>query len=203
MLDVRFSSAVKAMLLLGHAEEKGSPILSSTQVARRLNTNPSMVRKHTPEPRRSGLDRGSRILDWWGWQGAPKGQYPECLVGWVTRLGRQQYEPLLVPIWGFPGIAVQCESTDDRMLDAVAGSGDVMSATRSIDVGIPDREFADEGLELGIIGILSGFHAQAGSDRKGQPVPPAPLGRRQWLLCRPLGEQPGSPCSTFAGPASS
>ncbi len=45
MLDVRFSSALKAMLLLGHAEEEGSPVLSSTQLARSLNTNPSLVRK--------------------------------------------------------------------------------------------------------------------------------------------------------------
>ena len=45
MLDVRFSSALKAMLLLGHAEEQGSPILSSTQLARSLDTNPSLVRK--------------------------------------------------------------------------------------------------------------------------------------------------------------
>src|SRR5882757_6610942 len=45
MLDVRFSSALKAMLLLGHAEEQGSPILSSTQLARSLSTNPSLVRK--------------------------------------------------------------------------------------------------------------------------------------------------------------
>jgi Rrf2 family transcriptional repressor of oqxAB len=45
MLDVRFSSALKVMLLLGHAEEQGSPILSSTQLARSLNTNPSLVRK--------------------------------------------------------------------------------------------------------------------------------------------------------------
>jgi Rrf2 family transcriptional repressor of oqxAB len=33
------------MLLLGHAEEQGSPVLSSTQVARSLDTNPSLVRK--------------------------------------------------------------------------------------------------------------------------------------------------------------
>jgi len=45
MLDVRFSSALKAMLLLGHAEEEGSPILSSTQLARSLDMNPSLVRK--------------------------------------------------------------------------------------------------------------------------------------------------------------
>ncbi|MFJ2675728.1 RrF2 family transcriptional regulator [Streptomyces sp. NPDC087525] len=45
MLDVRFSSALKAMLLLGHAEEEGSPVLSSTQLARSLDTNPSLVRK--------------------------------------------------------------------------------------------------------------------------------------------------------------
>jgi Rrf2 family transcriptional regulator, repressor of oqxAB len=44
MLDVRFSSALKAMLLLGHAEEEGSPVLNSTQLARSLNTNPSLVR---------------------------------------------------------------------------------------------------------------------------------------------------------------
>jgi Rrf2 family transcriptional regulator, repressor of oqxAB len=45
MLDVRFSSALKAMLLLGHAEEEGTPVLSSTQLARSLDTNPSLVRK--------------------------------------------------------------------------------------------------------------------------------------------------------------
>jgi len=45
MLDVRFSSALKAMLLLGQAEEQGSPVLSSTQLARSLDTNPSLVRK--------------------------------------------------------------------------------------------------------------------------------------------------------------
>ena len=45
MFDVRFSSALKAMLLLGHADEQGSPILTSTQLARSLNTNPSLVRK--------------------------------------------------------------------------------------------------------------------------------------------------------------
>lgn len=45
MLDVRFSSTLKAMLLLGHAEEEGSPILSSTQLARSLDMNPSLVRK--------------------------------------------------------------------------------------------------------------------------------------------------------------
>src|SRR5258707_10197787 len=45
MLDLRFSSALKAMLLLGHAEEQGSPVLSSSQLARRLNTNPTLVRK--------------------------------------------------------------------------------------------------------------------------------------------------------------
>jgi len=44
MLDVRFSSALKAMLLLGHAEEEDSPVLNSTQLARSLNTNPSLVR---------------------------------------------------------------------------------------------------------------------------------------------------------------
>jgi Rrf2 family transcriptional regulator, repressor of oqxAB len=45
MLDVRFSSALKVMLLLGHAEEEGSPVLTSTQLARSLNANPSLVRK--------------------------------------------------------------------------------------------------------------------------------------------------------------
>jgi Rrf2 family transcriptional repressor of oqxAB len=34
MLEVRFSNALKAMPLLGHAKEQGSPILSSTQLAR-------------------------------------------------------------------------------------------------------------------------------------------------------------------------
>jgi Rrf2 family transcriptional regulator, repressor of oqxAB len=45
MLDVRFSRSLKAMLLLGHAEEKGRPVLSSAQLARSLDANPSLVRK--------------------------------------------------------------------------------------------------------------------------------------------------------------
>jgi Rrf2 family transcriptional repressor of oqxAB len=45
MLDVRFSRSLKAMLLLGHAEEEGRPVLSSAQLARSLDTNPSLVRK--------------------------------------------------------------------------------------------------------------------------------------------------------------
>jgi Rrf2 family transcriptional repressor of oqxAB len=45
MLDVRFSRSLKVMLLLGHAEEEGSPVLSSAQLARSLDTNPSLVRK--------------------------------------------------------------------------------------------------------------------------------------------------------------
>jgi Rrf2 family transcriptional regulator, repressor of oqxAB len=45
MLDVRFSRSLKAMLLLGHAEEQSSPVLSSAQLARSLDTNPSLVRK--------------------------------------------------------------------------------------------------------------------------------------------------------------
>ena len=45
MLDVRFSRSLKVMLLLGHAKEEGSPVLSSAQLARSLDTNPSLVRK--------------------------------------------------------------------------------------------------------------------------------------------------------------
>jgi Rrf2 family transcriptional regulator, repressor of oqxAB len=45
MLDVRFSRSLKAMLLLSHAEEERSAVLSSAQLARSLDTNPSLVRK--------------------------------------------------------------------------------------------------------------------------------------------------------------
>jgi Rrf2 family transcriptional repressor of oqxAB len=45
VLDVRFSRSLKAMLLLGHAEEEGVPVLSSAQLARSLDANPSLVRK--------------------------------------------------------------------------------------------------------------------------------------------------------------
>jgi Rrf2 family transcriptional repressor of oqxAB len=55
MLDVRFSSTLKAMLLLGHADEQGSPVLSSTQLARSLKTNPSLVRKMMVPLVRDGL----------------------------------------------------------------------------------------------------------------------------------------------------
>jgi len=44
MLDLRFSSALKAMLLLA-MPRTGSPVLTSSQLARSLNTNPSLVRK--------------------------------------------------------------------------------------------------------------------------------------------------------------
>jgi Rrf2 family transcriptional repressor of oqxAB len=55
MLDLRFSSALKAMLLLGHAEGQGDPVLSSTQLARSLDTNPSLVRKLMVPLVRDGL----------------------------------------------------------------------------------------------------------------------------------------------------
>ncbi|GAB2734172.1 hypothetical protein GCM10027174_03670 [Salinifilum aidingensis] len=45
MLDIRFSSALMAMLILAVAEEEGSPTLSSAQLAERLGTNASLVRK--------------------------------------------------------------------------------------------------------------------------------------------------------------
>jgi Rrf2 family transcriptional repressor of oqxAB len=45
MLDVRFSRSLKLMLLLGHAEEEHSPVLTSARLARSLDTNPSLVRK--------------------------------------------------------------------------------------------------------------------------------------------------------------
>jgi Rrf2 family transcriptional repressor of oqxAB len=55
VLDVRFSRSLKAMLLLGHAEEEGSPVLSSAQLARSLDTNPSLVRKMMVPLVRNGL----------------------------------------------------------------------------------------------------------------------------------------------------
>lgn len=45
MLDTRFSSALKAMLLLAVAAEGEEPTLSSAQLAEGLSTNPSLVRK--------------------------------------------------------------------------------------------------------------------------------------------------------------
>ncbi|MEU6646880.1 Rrf2 family transcriptional regulator [Saccharomonospora sp. NPDC046836] len=55
MLDIRFSSALKALLLLAVAAEDGSPILSSAQLAEGLNTNPSLVRKLLVPLVRAGL----------------------------------------------------------------------------------------------------------------------------------------------------
>lgn len=45
MLDIRFSRALQVMLLLALAAEDGSTALSSAQLARSLNANPSLVRK--------------------------------------------------------------------------------------------------------------------------------------------------------------
>lgn len=45
MLDIRFSRALHMMLCLAVAAEKGSVPLSSAELARGLNTNPSLVRK--------------------------------------------------------------------------------------------------------------------------------------------------------------
>ncbi|PRW65379.1 RrF2 family transcriptional regulator [Actinopolyspora mortivallis] len=45
MLDIRFSSSLTAMLILAVAEEEGNPTLSSAQLAERMDTNASLVRK--------------------------------------------------------------------------------------------------------------------------------------------------------------
>ena len=55
MLDIRFSSALKAMLFLAAAAEQGSPTLSSAQLAEGLGTNPSLVRKLLVPLARGGL----------------------------------------------------------------------------------------------------------------------------------------------------
>jgi Rrf2 family transcriptional repressor of oqxAB len=45
VLDIRFSSALKVLLFLAVAAERGSPVLSSAQLAEGLDANPSLVRK--------------------------------------------------------------------------------------------------------------------------------------------------------------
>src|SRR5699024_3365754 len=45
VLDTRFSSALLAMLLLAAADEGDAPVLSSAQLAEKMGTNPSLVRK--------------------------------------------------------------------------------------------------------------------------------------------------------------
>ncbi|MFE3828647.1 RrF2 family transcriptional regulator [Streptomyces sp. NPDC059092] len=55
MLDVRFSSALKVLLFLAVAAESGSPVLSSAQLAERLDANPSLVRKLLVPLVREGL----------------------------------------------------------------------------------------------------------------------------------------------------
>ncbi|ALE73315.1 MULTISPECIES: Rrf2 family transcriptional regulator [unclassified Pseudonocardia] len=45
MLDIRFSSALQAMLYLAIAAERDEPTTSSAQLAEALGTNPSLVRK--------------------------------------------------------------------------------------------------------------------------------------------------------------
>lgn len=55
MLDIRFSSALQAMLFLAVATEDGSPKLSSAQLAEGLGANPSLVRKLLVPLVRDGL----------------------------------------------------------------------------------------------------------------------------------------------------
>jgi hypothetical protein len=79
MLDVGFSSALKAMLLLGYAEEEGSPVLSSTQLARSLKTNPSLVRNRTRARSNSTFAVSSQRSSWqsrsrWGERSAWRGR---------------------------------------------------------------------------------------------------------------------------------
>jgi Rrf2 family transcriptional repressor of oqxAB len=45
VLDIRFSSALQAMLFLAVAAERGEPATSSGRLAEALGTNPSLVRK--------------------------------------------------------------------------------------------------------------------------------------------------------------
>ena len=44
MADLRFSTAIQALLLLANAERKGAPLVSSAQIGACLRTNPSFVR---------------------------------------------------------------------------------------------------------------------------------------------------------------
>lgn len=55
VLDVRFSSALTTLLLLAVAAEEGPPVMSSTQLAERLGTNPSLVRKLVASLAKAGL----------------------------------------------------------------------------------------------------------------------------------------------------
>jgi Rrf2 family transcriptional repressor of oqxAB len=44
MADLRFSTALQALMLLANAVRKGAPLVSSTQLGECLKTNPSLVR---------------------------------------------------------------------------------------------------------------------------------------------------------------
>ncbi|MFC9427599.1 RrF2 family transcriptional regulator [Streptomyces sp. NPDC056987] len=55
MLDVRFSSALTTLVFLGVAAEEGIAVVSSSQLAEHLNTNPSLVRKLLAPLVRDGL----------------------------------------------------------------------------------------------------------------------------------------------------
>lgn len=55
VLDVRFSSALTTLLFLAVAAEEGSALVSSTQLAERLGTNPSLVRKMVASLAKEGL----------------------------------------------------------------------------------------------------------------------------------------------------
>ncbi|MBP2478572.1 Rrf2 family transcriptional repressor of oqxAB [Crossiella equi] len=55
MLDIRFSSALKVMLFLAVADQKGEPVISSAQLADGLGANASLVRKLLVPLVRAGL----------------------------------------------------------------------------------------------------------------------------------------------------
>lgn len=55
MVDVRFASALQLMLMLALAEREGSGLLSSSQLADGLATNPSLTRKLLAQLAAAGL----------------------------------------------------------------------------------------------------------------------------------------------------
>lgn len=60
MADLRFSTAMQALLLLANAARKGAPRVSSTQLADCLRTNPSFIRALLTPLFQAGLIESTR-----------------------------------------------------------------------------------------------------------------------------------------------
>jgi hypothetical protein len=99
--------------------------------------------------------------------GIPGGEDAQPLVGGRAGLGGEDHEALAAAVGAVPGVAVEGEVTDERVLvvlGAVAGAGDLMGGPPGAEVGVLHRQLADQDSELRVAGVFGGLHAQGRDD---------------------------------------